>query len=282
MITLKAWAKINLGLKILNKRDDGFHNIETTLTTTNLADFIRIEETDSGIIIDTQGLNMPAEENLCYQAADLFKKKYGVEKGVRINLIKNIPIGGGLGGGSSDAAAVLKGMRELYALNINDEELMELSKDIGLDVPFFIKGGAAYARGKGDELKFFKLPRMSLIIYYPGYSISTKWAYQAYDEFIVASPQPDPEVFLEKDSGKKKNKKERKGFPLANDFEKVIFKHHPDLVDVKTRLLMAGCFLVSLSGSGSCLYTLNDESMRDKALAYLAGIGAQYFEVSTI
>ncbi len=282
MIALKAWAKINLGLKILNKRDDGFHNIETTLTTMNLADFIRIEEVDSGIIIDAKGLNIPPEENLCYQTADLFKKKYGVEKGVKIHLIKNIPIGSGLGGGSSDAAAVLKGMRELYALNIADEELMELSKNIGLDVPFFIKGGAAYARGKGDELKFFKLPRMSLIVYYPGYSISTKWAYQAYDEFVAASPQPDPEVFLEKDSRKKKSKKERKGFQLENDFEKVIFKHHPDLVDVKTHLLMAGCFLVSLSGSGSCLYTLSDESTRDKAVAYLAGIGAQYFEVSTI
>lgn len=281
MTALKAWAKVNLGLKILNKRDDGFHNIETTLTTTNLADIIRIEEIDSGIIIEAKGLTIPTEENLCFRAADLFIKKYGCGKGVKIYLTKNIPVGGGLGGGSSDAAAVLKGMRELFALTISDEELMELSKDIGLDVPFFIKGGAAYARGRGDELKFFKLPRMSLLVYYPGYPISTKWAYQAYDEFVT-TPQPDPQVFIEKDSGKKKKKKEKKGFPLENDFEKVIFKHHPDLLDVKTHLLMTGCFLVLLSGSGSCLYTLIDESIRDKAINYLTGIGAHYFEISTI
>jgi len=281
MISLKAWAKINLGLKILNKRDDGFHNIETTLTTTNLADYIRIQEIESDIIIDAKDLNIPTQENLCFRAADLFRKKYGIEKGVKINLIKNIPIGGGLGGGSSDAACVLKGMRELFALNISDEELMELSKEIGSDIPFFIKGGAAYVRGRGDELKFFKLPRMSLIIYYPGYSISTTWAYKAYDEF-KSIPQPEPKIIIEKGDKKKKKKRGKKGFTLENDFEKVVFKNHPDLLDVKTNLLVSGSLIVSLSGSGSCLFTLVDENIRKNVVNYLVGIGAQFFEVSTI
>ena len=279
MITLKAWAKINISLKILNKRDDGFHNLETTLATINLADFLDIKEIESGIIIESEGLNIKPEANLCYQAADIFKRRFNITKGVKIKLIKNIPVGGGLGGGSADAACVLKGMNELFNLNVPDEELMELSKEIGSDVPFFIKGGAAYARGRGEELKFFKLSRMSFVLYYPGYPISTKWAYEAYDEFILTH-QHEMDNIIEKKDGKKK--KIRKSFVLENDFEKVVFKKHPDLGDVKAHLIAAGAFIVSLSGSGSCLFAVTDENIKKKVTKYLEGIGAQYFEVSTI
>ena len=279
MISLKAWAKINIGLKILNKRNDGFHNLETTLTTINLADFLDIREIESGIIIESEGLNIKPEGNLCYKAADIFKRRFNINKGVKIKLIKNIPVGGGLGGGSADAACVLKGMNELFYLNVSNEELMDLSKKIGSDVPFFIKGGAAYARGRGDELKFFKLPRMTLILYYPGYPISTKGAYEAYDEYIL-TPQPEADNIIEKND--KKKKKFKKIFALENDFEKVVFKKHPDLGDVKAHLIVTGAFSVSLSGSGSCLFVVIDENIRKKVIKYLEGIGAQYFEVVTI
>lgn len=276
MIALKAKAKVNIGLKILNKRNDGFHNIETTLTTINLSDLINIEEADSEIIIESKDLNIPPSENLCYRAADIFKKRFNINKGVKIELIKNIPVGGGLGGGSSDAACVLKGMNELFGLKISAETLIELSKEIGTDVPFFIKGGAAYARGKGDEMKFFKLPRMSLLLYYPGYQISTKWAYEEYDKTILTLK---PEANIIETSKKKEFKK---GLNLKNDFEKVVFKKHPDLLDIKANLLASGAFLVSLSGSGSCLFSVVDENIRGKVIKYLEGIGAQFFEVWTI
>jgi 4-diphosphocytidyl-2-C-methyl-D-erythritol kinase len=279
MISLKAWAKINIGLKILNKRNDGFHNLETTLTTINLADFLDIEEIESGIIIESEGLNIKPEGNLCYKAADIFKRRFNINKGVKIKLIKNIPVGGGLGGGSADAACVLKGMNELFSLNVSNEELMDLSKKIGSDVPFFIKGGAAYARGRGDELQFFKLPRMSLILYYPGYPISTKGAYEAYDEYIL-TPRPEADNIIEKND--KKKKKLKKIFALENDFEKVVFKKHPDLGDVKAHLIVTGAFSVSLSGSGSCLFVVIDENVKKKVIKYLEGIGAQYFEGVTI
>ena len=278
MISLKAWAKINIGLKIIDKRDDGFHNIETTLSTINLSDFISIEEVESGIVIDTKGLDVAPEENLCYRAADIFKTRFHVADGIRISLIKNIPIGGGLGGGSSDAACVLKGMNKLFNLNISDEKLIEIGKDIGSDVPFFIKGGAAYARGRGDELKFFKLPAMSLVVYYPGYPISTTWAYAEYDKTIL-TPQSETDIISE---NSKKKKKKRLSFNLQNDFERVVFKKQPDLLDVKTNLIASGAFLVSLSGSGSCLFAVIDDSNRNKIIEYLGGIGAQYFEVRTI
>jgi 4-diphosphocytidyl-2-C-methyl-D-erythritol kinase len=276
MIQLKAWAKINIGLKILNKRDDGFHNIETTLSTVNLADFITLQKADTTIELEAQGCDCSVEDNLCYRAADLFRKTYDISSGVKITVVKNIPLGGGLGGGSSDAACVLKGMRKLFECDISDDELMNVAGQIGSDVPFFIQGGAAYARGRGDELKFFKLPRMSLILYYPGYPVSTKWAYEEYDKLILTQTTETDTI---KPKGKKKIKK---GFELENSFERVVFKKHPDLLDVKVGLLSTGTYMVLLSGSGSCLFTMVDESMRKKIIKYLEGIGAQFFEVSTI
>lgn len=277
MITLKAFAKINIGLKIIGKRDDGYHNVETTLATINLSDILTFEKSGAGIALDAQGIDIPQEDNLCYRAADLFMQKYGVSKGVRIRLVKNIPIGGGLGGGSSDAASVLKGMRKLYATQVPDEELIQLSAAIGSDVPFFIKGGAAYARGRGDELTFFDLPRMSLIVYYPGYPISTKWAYDEYDNSMLTE-QPEPDTITK--GGKKKRK--RISFDLKNDFEKIVFKKHPELLDIKANLVASGVFCVSLSGSGSCLFAITDQHTREKATRYLEGIGAQFFEVQTV
>lgn len=276
MISQKAWAKINIGLKILGKREDGFHNIETTFANVNLSDFVTLEEIDSGIVVEARNLEIKQEENLCYRAADLFKNRYGIAKGVKIGLIKNIPVGAGLGGGSSDAAAVLKGMAKLCDIYVEDKELMSLAADLGSDVPFFIKGGAAYAMGRGEELKFFRLPRMELVLYYPGYPISTSWAYEEYDKTILT---PTPEV----DSiNQGKKKKTRKGFELENHFEKVVFNRHPDLLDVKMNLLGTGVFFVSLSGSGSSIFAVVDETTRTKVIKYLDGIGAQYFEVHTL
>jgi len=277
MISAKAWAKINIGLKILGKRDDGFHDIETTMAKINLSDILTLEQTDSGISVEAPDLVIKQEDNLCHKAAVLFKARYGISEGVKIKLIKNIPVGGGLGGGSSDAAAVLNGMARLFNMHIDDRELMDMAVEIGSDVPFFIKDGAAYARGRGEELKFFKLPRMDLVLYYPGYPISTRWAYEEYDKMRL-TPTPD----MDNISQGKKKKKIRKGFELENHFEKIVFSQHPDLLDVKMNLLGTGVFFVSLSGSGSCIFTLVDETTRAKVVKYLDGIGAQYFEVNTL
>lgn len=275
MMTIKAWAKVNIGLKILGKRDDGFHNIETTLATINLCDLLTLEETGQGTAVETDMRDVKQEENLCFRAAELFKERYGITRGVKIGLIKNIPIGGGLGGGSSDAAAVLKGLTKLFNMHIPDDELIGLASELGSDVPFFIRGGAAYAKGRGDELKSFKLPHMELVIYYPGYPVSTKWAYNEYDKMILTQE-------VEVDSISQGKKKIRKGFGLQNQFERLVFRKYPDLLDVKTNLLGTGVFFVSLSGSGSCLFAIVDENTRAKVTRYLDGIGAQYFEVHTL
>lgn len=277
MTRISAFAKVNLGLKILNKREDGYHNIETTLTTVSLSDKLLIEKSLEGITVVCSALKIPAEENLCYKAAKLFLSYYNLQEGVKITIQKNIPVGGGLGGGSSDAAGVIKGLAQLFALKPSYEEMINLAKQIGCDVPFFLTGGAAYARGRGDELKFFKLPKMSLIIYYPGYPISTKWAYEEYDRLVLTQTP-----ILGNITPEEKRKKARTGFSLDNDFEKVVFKAHPDLLDVKSNLLNAGAFMVSLSGSGSCLFAVVDEHTKKKVIKYLSGIGAVYFEAETV
>ncbi|MBN2619740.1 4-(cytidine 5'-diphospho)-2-C-methyl-D-erythritol kinase [candidate division WOR-3 bacterium] len=280
MITVKAYAKVNIGLKILGKRTDGYHTIETTLSTINLADTIEIETFPSGIMIEAPGVDIPEQENLCYKAAALIKEHCSVKPGVRIVLTKNIPIGGGLGGGSSDAAAVLKGINKLHNCGLDDEKLMELGVHLGADIPFFIKGGAAYARGIGEKLTFFSMPKMHLVVYYPGYSISTAWAYQEYDK-ISLTPTPEVDI-VDPDPKQKSKKRIQVDFKLRNDFERVVFQHHPDLLDIKTNMLMAGAFFTSLSGSGSCLYTLLDDRNKKKIIEYFNGIGAQYFEVHTV
>lgn len=279
MITKKAWAKINLGLKIVGRRDDNYHDIETTLTTVNLADILSFEYGPDEITVEVVGMDLEPEDNLCFKAARVFKNKYGIDKGVSIKLTKNIPVGAGMGGGSSDAAAVLNGMNELFEKKICQEELMLTGAEIGSDVPFFVVGGAAYARGRGNELKYFKLPRMDIVLYYPGYAISTKWAYEEYDRTGL-TPTVDLNKIFEKEG--KKKKKPRTGFSLNNDFEQIVFKKHPDLLDVKTHLLAEGAFLVSITGSGSGMFAVVDDLIRKKVTKYLDGIGAQYFELSTI
>jgi len=276
MVRINANAKINIGLSILNKREDGYHNIETTLSTINLSDKLLIEKKDKGIELVSPGSKIPTEENLCLKAARIFLSTYGINEGIKITLQKNIPIGGGLGGGSADAACVLKGMREIFNVNVSDEDLMLLGRNLGCDVPFFIKGGAAIARNVGDELKFFKLPKMNLIIYYPGYPISTEWAYEEYDKLGLTTGIDLDNIMVVK------KKKTRMGFSLNNDFEKIVFKAHPDLLDIKNNLFGTGAYMVSLSGSGSCLYAVVDENLKKKVIKYLSGIGAMYFEAETV
>jgi 4-diphosphocytidyl-2-C-methyl-D-erythritol kinase len=273
-MTLKALAKINIGLKILNKREDGYHNIETTFSTISLFDEIGLEEAGEEVEIQSPGLEIAQPDNLCNKAARLIIDEYKVNQGVKITLNKKIPIGGGLGGGSSDAAAVLKGLNTLWNLGLTEEKLMALGRKLGSDVPFFIHGGSAYARGVGDELKYFQMPKMNLIIYFPGYPISTRWAYEEHDKKVLTQ-RPEMDIIV----GKKKPKT---GMEITNDFEPVIFAHHPDLLDVKSHLLASGAFVVSLSGSGSCLYVVVDEIIKKKALKYLLSISATYFEAETV
>lgn len=279
MTSLKAYAKINLGLRIIAKRPDGYHDIETILANVSLHDQIEIAESVHGIKLFVSGLNVPRNErNLAYQAASLFLKEFNIERGITIRLHKRIPVGGGLGGGSADAVAVLKGMRQLFKPYIPDEELLVLGQRIGMDVPFFFAGGAAEARGRGDELEYFNLPAMSIIIHHPGYPISTRWAYgnvglnltkeESWIKILRRGLVAQDFVDIKKH--------------LVNDFESLVFRTYPELQSIKEDFLARGAKAALLSGSGSCVYAIVDELSLTRIAEFLKQNSKIFFVAETI
>ena len=165
LMKVKANAKINLYLDVIAKRADGYHNIETIMQEISLADEIEILAAVS-----------PGKENIVYKACELVRDKFGIKDGVDIHLIKNIPFGAGLGGGSSDAAAVIQLLAKLWQIDVSG---LELATSLGADVPFFLKGGRAFAEGIGEKLAYIKnYPKQYLVLVYPHLNISTKEAYQ--------------------------------------------------------------------------------------------------------
>jgi 4-diphosphocytidyl-2-C-methyl-D-erythritol kinase len=179
-MTYKSYAKINLGLEVLYKRTDGYHEINTLFHQICLADIIDIEPHNSIKINCIPDLGIQQEQNLAFKACKLLQNNYDCKlKGAEIKIKKNIPTGAGLGGGSSNASTVLKGLNSMWNLNLSDTTLLDLAKELGSDVPFFIKGGTAIGKGRGEVLEFvdFKLPYHILLIF-PEVKISTKVAYE--------------------------------------------------------------------------------------------------------
>ena len=238
---MNSYAKINLTLDILGKRKDGYHNLSTVYQQVELHDDISLERADR-IILECGIKFLETRKNLCFRAAAILKDRYGVSDGVRIQIKKVIPVGAGLGGGSSNAAAVLKGLNALWNLNLPEKELMSLGKEIGMDVPFAIVGGTARGEGRGEEItKLPPLKKYHVVIVFPGFSISTKDSYGSLDCQKIGKAQ-STEKFIA-------------GYDLKflhNDFEFSIFKAFPKLKEIKKALGPHSL----LSGSGSCIYGL--------------------------
>ena len=188
MLKLSAPAKINLGLKILQKRNDGFHDIKTVMQQIALQDILVMEKTPSEVTLQCYGINLDMKDNLIYQAAKKLKQKTGSNEGVTITLYKNIPAGAGLAGGSSNAAATLRGLNQLWNAGLSWDELKVIGKELGADVPFCLHGGTALAEGIGDKLTDLpKMPFLGVILARPPYlTVSTAEIYQrfSFEEFI--------------------------------------------------------------------------------------------------
>ena len=184
MVTIEANAKINLTLDILGKRPDGFHEVAMVMQTIGLHDTMVMEKTESEIELSISVPWLKADEkNLAWRAAELMRQEFNLGGGVRMELTKRIPIAAGLAGGSADAAAVLKGMNDLYGLQLSEEKLCELGARLGSDIPFCIKGGTMLATGRGEVLKRLSdMPETWVVLAKPRISVSTAWAYQNYDE----------------------------------------------------------------------------------------------------
>ena len=262
-LSVKSFAKINLGLLITGKRDDGYHTLETVFAPINWYDVI--DFSDSGVIsMSCSNINLPIDDtNLCIRAAKSLQKLSGCNQGVTMKLHKQVPFGAGLGGGSSDAATVLRVLNDLWQVNASSADLHLLAVALGADVPYFLEiKGLAYARGIGDDLDDlgFTLPYY-IVTVFPEEHISTVWAYKNfYPRFDRELPDLKKCVTELSLSGKKEV------LPVfENDFEPAVFDHFPAVQLVKSTLLGAGSLFASLSGSGSAVFGLFDRE--DEALA---------------
>lgn len=249
----KAYAKINLGLNVLEKRKDGYYNIQTIMQSINFFDEIELFKTSGGIEF-TSNLPPLDEKNICFKAAKLFLKRANPCAGLKIKLTKKIWIGAGLGGGSACAAQLLNGSNKLFGYPLGQNQIFNLARKLGSDVPFFLERGAAFVKGKGELIE--RLPNLTkdlwLVLIYPSIFISTKWAYanlnvRTKKDASEGSHLPGKEFFLQSDI---------KGIAktLHNDFEELVFKKYPVIKKIKEKLLIMGVLGASLSGSGSCVY----------------------------
>ena len=250
---LYAPAKINFGLWLGSRRDDGYHQISTIFVPISLYDTIHVElSEDPEITFECSDPALPAgSDNLCWKAAELFFRETGIKSGVYIKLEKAIPVEAGLGGGSSDAAAVLLCLSQLHPGMITNEKLISLAAQLGADVPFFLLQKTCAASGIGEILKPVDFPwKCSILLVIPSYSISTADAYAAFDRQLKDTPLSVDyaEVLPSLDSLKDARE------TVRNDFEAVLFPQHPDLETIKRELYEAGADYASLTGSGSAVY----------------------------
>jgi 4-diphosphocytidyl-2-C-methyl-D-erythritol kinase len=267
----KAHAKINLFLGIKGRRPDGYHEIETVFQSLALHDVLRLETAaDGGLSLSVSDSTLPVgPENLAWRAAALFKKHYGVTAGIKIHLVKKIPVAAGLGGGSSDAAAVLRGLCRLWRLRPARDDLCRLAADLGSDVPFCLEGGTALGRGRGEILeRLAPLTRHFVVLANPGYHLSTASVYAAYcHETDPAHPGIEPICIALED-----NDRERITGLLFNSLEAPAFRLRPDLIRFKAVMAARGAAL--LCGSGPTVFALF--SHREEALSLykeLSGMG---------
>ncbi len=281
MLTYKAFAKINWALSVLNKRNDGYHDIISLMHAIDLYDTL-IFEPSSGIEIQTE-LPIKRENNLIYKAIIALQQYTGIKKGIKVTLQKQIPIGAGLGGGSSDAATTLKALNELWGLNLGVNTLQKIGVSIGSDVPFFFNLPLCIVEGRGDIIKPLKIEKSyTLVIVKPKFSISTKWAY----EFLNLETELTTEykkinnniwqLYLLLYEGAYSN------FHSWNDLEKSVSRKYPEIEKIKKKLLEAGALMSLLSGSGSTVFgVFNNEVDANETLKIFEGYWCKVVQTLT-
>lgn len=261
---IKANCKINIGLDVLRKREDGYHDLSTVMVPVEgLYDVVEVVPTEAeenefyslGLVVDC-----PAEQNLCIKAARLMQQRYDVGK-VSITLDKRVPFGAGLGGGSSDATAVLVAMNEIFSLSLDEPTLIALAAELGSDTAFFVRNSPQLCEGRGEIMTpvDLSLKGLWLVLVKPDEGVSTREAYAGVKPAVPA-----------------RSLVERLADPIAewqgsvkNDFEPSVFAAHPVIADVKQQLIDAGAVYASMSGSGSTVFGLFDSKERAERLRLL-------------
>lgn len=256
---VKAYAKINISLDVVGKREDGYHLLKMIMQTIDLYDLLEISEADTGISISCNKTYVPTDErNIVYKAAKLFMDTYNIKDGISIDIKKNIPVAAGLAGGSTDGAAVLKAMRKFYNINISDKELMKLGVKIGADVPYCIVGGTALCEGIGERITQLKLfNNKILVLVKPKFGVSTKEVYKSFDiqkifkhpctEDLIKSIQNDDLAFVSKN--------------MKNLLENVTLRKHIILKNIKEDMIKYGALGAMMSGSGPSVFAFFDDML---------------------
>jgi len=271
---IRAPAKVNLWLRVVGRRSDGYHLIDSLMVPVGLYDEIEIirAKGKSGMItVTSDHPDVPSgSRNLAYQAASLLLGRRGVKDAVHIRVRKRIPVGAGLGGGSSDAAATLVGLNRLFRLKLPRREILSLASRLGADVPFFIYGRPARARGIGERIKpLGSFPRLWMVIVYPGFGVSTRWVYQ---NVKLTKPGKHTSINTLLRDPKKLVRL------LSNDLEKVTIRRYPRIGLLKKRLIEESAAGALMAGSGSSVFGIfTSEQHARKAWRRLGkerGIGA--------
>lgn len=254
-IELKALAKINLGLDVLGKQDDGYHTVRMVMQTIYLYDEVRLmKKKEPGIEIVTNLPFLPrGEGNIAYKAARLLMDEFGIESGVQISLKKHIPVAAGLAGGSANAAAVLFGMNRMFGLELSMEELMKRGVMLGADVPYCIMRGTVLAEGIGERLSVLpSMPKCTVLIAKPPVSVSTKVVYEALDANEITD-HPDIDGII---AGLEKRDLKAVADAMGNVLEGVTIPMHPVIEDIKNEMKAAGALNAMMSGSGPTVFGL--------------------------
>ena len=277
-LKFKTPAKVNLGLHVHGKREDGFHELETIFQMVSLFDDVELELLSSGIKLECDMPGIPTDDtNLVCKAALLLRKSYQVEdKGVSIRLKKKIPFGAGLGGGSGNAAGVLMGLNRLWDLNIEREKLFTLAAELGSDVPFFLTSPCALGKGRGERLKVLEpCSKFQVLLVFPGFPIATSWVYQ--NLRLKLTKRPNNISILRKNLSL--SNITSLGSQLYNDLESVVIQKFPEVKVVKDELWAWGALGVLLSGSGSTVFGIFDDP--EKAQVACASLNGDWERVVT-
>lgn len=272
-VVIKAMAKVNLGLDVLRRRENGYHDVKMIMQTVNIYDTLTLSKKgDAQIVITTNTGELPLnEDNLIYKAAKLLFERTGKEAGVSIHLDKQIPIAAGMAGGSTDAAATLLGLNELYDLGLNKEELAEIGVKIGADVPYCIYGGTCLSEGIGEVLtKLPDTPDCYVVVAKPGIGVSTKYVYENL-HIETVKDHPDIDGMIEAIREGSLDGVVKK---MENVLETVTIKRYPEIETMKNCLLENGAENALMSGSGPTVFGIfKEENIAKHALFKLKETG---------
>lgn len=274
-IELKALAKINLGLDVLGRRENGYHDVRMVMQSIYLYDDVKIERMKTpGIEVNTNLYFLPTDENnIAYKAAKMLIEEFQINEGVVITLDKHIPVAAGMAGGSSNAAAVLFGMNKMFGLGLSQKELMERGVKLGADVPYCIMRGTVLAEGIGEELTVLPaMPKCTVLVAKPAISVSTKVVYEALDSKEIVE-HPDIDALI---SGLEKGSLHEVAAAMGNVLEDVTIPMYPVIEEIKNEMKAQGALNAMMSGSGPTVFGLFEnkaqarkaqDKIREKALA---------------